>query len=121
MTRRRSGRGPRRRQLSPPGCAAVSSAKCALTLRQRRREPRADPHAVQPRRQLVRPLLERPLGVAAHILEQPHLDPALGVLTPAADDPAVPPCTRPPIAVCVEQLAAVLTEIPVPAVPAHRG
>ena len=43
------------------------------------------------------------------------------ILIPAADHAAVPPGRRPGIAVAVEDLAAVLAEIPVAVEPTHRG
>ena len=98
----------------------ISSEPSSLGLRQRGGEARADPHAGQPFGQLVGAPLQRLLRRAADVLEQSHLDPAVGILTPAADDSAVAPCRRAAVAVGVEHLAAVPAEIPVAVEPAHR-
>src|SRR3981081_3631897 len=59
--------------------------------RQRRRKARAHPHAVKPFGQLSGAALQRPLRLPSDVFEGPYLPPAVGVLGPAADDPAVPP------------------------------
>ena len=64
---------------------------------------------------------QRPHPVSAHLFEQAQPDPAAGVLTPPADDPAVPPGCGAAVAVAVEDLAAVFAEVPLPVEPAHRG
>ena len=69
-----------------------------------RREPRPDPDPAEPFGQLVGLARQRLRAVASDVLEQVHADPAVGVLAPAADDPAVPPRRRAAVAVAVEHL-----------------
>ena len=76
---------------------APQSQRLAATrpdFRQRRREARADPHAVEPRRELVGAPLQGAPPVATGIFEELQLDARLVVLIPAAHHPSVPPCGR---------------------------
>src|SRR5580704_10362707 len=60
-------------------------------------------------------------GLGPDVLEQPDRDLAVLALGPAADDPAVPPGRRADVPGPVEQYGRVLTDVPGPVAPAHRG
>src|ERR1039457_2058168 len=88
---------------------------------QRGAEPRGDPVLADPGAEPLRLGGDGRLRLRPGVLEQPDRDLAVRALRPAADDPAVPPDRGPDVPGPVEQGRPVLTDVPGPVAPAHRG
>ena len=117
LTAEQTQKHPKSRRV---GCFCVCSADPGLG--QRRRETRADPHAVQPQGQLVGPPLQGATPVTTGVLQQLQLHAGVTVLVPAAHHSAVPPRGGAGVAVAVENLIPMSAEIPIALKPAHcRG
>ena len=100
----RRARGRSRRPAT--GARSAPSPRCSA-LAQRGRKPRADPHAVQPLRQLVGAGLQRLVARGVRRLRAAQLDPSVGILTANRRPPGRHPRRRAAIAVAIEHLAAV--------------
>ena len=90
-------------------------------LRQRRREPRHDPHSPEPFVQAGGFSFEECHPLRSDVFEHVEGDGAVVVLPPRADDLPVPPRSGAGIAVRIEQLLLVRSELPVALEPTHRG